>query len=169
MYILLSLLLAMFSFYPTPINAGLMKCDTLSDTGIDSAGLNINVNDNGKAMAVWSIDDGAASKIQAAYFDGTSWGTAVDISSFGEKTMLPWVHLNNANKAVAVWQSASVGGPTSSADIKSATSINGIWSPEVTIKSGALLQLRSNPTTSKTRLVFLKQSVIRLITTIKFS
>lgn len=107
---------------------------TLSTAADDIEGLHISVNDLGHAMAVWGRNDGGTKSIEAAYFNGTSWSSAVTISGASEG-LSPWVSLNNQDKAVAVWQTALTTG-----SVRSNTFVSGSWQGAEDIKVGAIFE-----------------------------
>lgn len=77
---------------------------TLSDTGQNAATPQVSLNSTNRALAVWQRDNGLGDLIiQAAFFNGTTWGSADSLSSTGFNSSVPQVSLNDSNIGFATW------------------------------------------------------------------
>lgn len=91
----------------------------ISDTTIDAAG---------NAVVVWMRSDGVNGRVQASYFNGTSWSViATDLSAAGQDANQPQVSINTTGVAVAVWQRSD----GSNTIVQARTAINGVWSGSI--------------------------------------
>lgn len=81
----------------------------LSVRGQDALIPQVASNNNGNAVAVWSLYDGVNALIQAAQFKNKEWGTAVAISASGGNASTPRVAVNGSGNARAIWISNNTG------------------------------------------------------------
>jgi hypothetical protein len=94
----------------------------------------IGMDGNGNAVAIWLLDTGTSTSIQAAYLPvGGSWTTPVPISTPGVTARRPSLAVNAIGDAIAGWETAS--GQVLVAERKS-----GVWGAPVSIAPAAYRQ-----------------------------
>jgi len=77
-----------------------------SNTG-DANPPQVAVSANGRAIAVWSQDDGTRTNIWANYFNGSSWGTAALVETDNTGAAIdPQIQMDGSGNGVAVWRQA---------------------------------------------------------------
>lgn len=78
---------------------------TISKAGEDAFDPFISVHPNGKAIAVWTGNNGEKIIVKGAHYDEVKkvWETPVDISTVGLKSYSPQVSMDALGNAVAVW------------------------------------------------------------------
>ena len=77
---------------------------TISTTGQNAATPQVSLNSTNRALAVWQRDNGLGDLIiQAAFFDGTNWGSPDSLSATGFDSSDPQVSINDSNIGFATW------------------------------------------------------------------
>lgn len=134
---------------------------TISSATISSLNIRLGINSSGLGFALWRKFNNAASafNVQAAPFNGISWGSPVDITLPTDDDVQPALSVNSMNNAVAVWAqqtpsvevqaSVNFSEDTSSTVVANPTSVfaNGIDSSLITV---TLLDGSGNPIVGST-------------------
>lgn len=108
--------------------------NVISTSGLSASSPVVAVDALGNALTVWSQYDGTNFTIQASYLPfGGSWGTPVVLSTAGNNAYVPYVAMNTAGKAVAVW--IGYDGSEYAAQAAYMTS-GGTWSSLTTLSPG---------------------------------
>ncbi len=79
------------------------------DVGGNTPAAQIAFDDNGNALAVWSISNGSRNNIWANRFDGTSWGTPELIeTNDADSAFAPQIAIDDNGNALVVWYQSDV-------------------------------------------------------------
>ncbi len=119
------LLVAEQSLYGLSILSG---PTVISGTGRNSSE-QIAIATTGKAMAIWVNNQ---NQIQASYFNGTTWGAALNIATGS----FPQVGIDGSGNATAIWLSINIS--TSQIFTSRYTAATGTWSTPILQSTGGI-------------------------------
>lgn len=77
----------------------------ISDVEADSP--QVAVNSDGVAIAVWTRVTFLGRIVEAAIFNGTTWGTPFRVSDLGEDTRTPQIGIDNFGNGIAIWKKST--------------------------------------------------------------
>jgi hypothetical protein len=116
-----------------------LSAQGLSPSGQQAADVQLAVNPNGSAVAVWDARAGSSWVVTAAARPyGGTWGPAQPLSGpLAGGPGLPDVAIDGEGNAVAVWNVAAATPPATAVQTAVLPAATGVWRPSVTLAEGA--------------------------------
>ena len=116
-----------------------LSAQGISPSGTPAQDLQLAVNPDGSAVAVWDAKVGAAYVVTAAARPyGGTWGPAQPVSGpLAGGPGLPRVGIDSEGNAVAAWNVAAATSAATAVQVAALPAAVGVWRPAVTLATGA--------------------------------